>query len=158
MVDEEYDDGTLDLLASASGSLLLAAPALGWLAPVSLPVAGAIGLVGAGALGIGNNVAGYITEGARARDQGIAPTDYATGKYKAGAIGATEALPIMRLFRPIKKSILKDPVALDSLTKRIQNSRLASVGVSGGTEAIQEVTAGLLNDLNIRKHMTPTPP
>lgn len=155
--DEEYDDGTLDLLASASGSLLaFAAPALAaGLAPVSLPVAGAIGLVGAGALGIGNNVAGYITEGAKARDQGIAPTDYATGKYKAGAIGATEALPIMRLFRPIKKSILKDPVALDSLTKRIQNSRLASIGVSGGTEAIQEVTAGLLNDLNIRKHIDP---
>lgn len=147
--DEEYDDGTLDLLASASGSLLaFAAPALAaGLAPVSAPVAIGLGLAGATGLGIGNNVAGYITEGARARDQGIAPTDYATGKYKAGAIGATEALPIMRLFRPIKKSILKDPVALDSLTKRVQNSRLASIGVSGGTEAIQEVTAGLLMTL-----------
>ena len=112
-------------------------------------------MLGGLGLGVASRGAEYLEEGARAMERGVevSPEDYAAGKFGAGLIGATEALPVaraLRLLRPIKKDVLKDPKALDKVM-----GYLKEVGLGAGAEALQESGAGLLMDVNLQKYIDP---
>tara|TARA_Y100000385_G_scaffold271010_1_gene310567 strand:+ start:1531 stop:8238 length:6708 start_codon:yes stop_codon:yes gene_type:complete len=145
-------------LASGLGSIAgIAAPAfLAAAAPVSAPVAGALGLGGAAALGIGAG-AGEASERARAADATEEERSAAT--LRGAAIGSLEVTPLGRIFRRLPKigelfakggDEVKENVG--TLRKLFQEPRtaLGRTGRTGVEEGIQEAAAGILQNLNER--------
>jgi len=149
--DEEYDEGAIPFAAGALGSTapFFAAPLAGAL--IGGPVGFGVGLLGGAALGVGSREAEYIEEAASAVERGVTPDDYAAGKVKSGLLGVAEVgAPLLRFLRPVKKTILQDPTALERLTQRIKD-----IAVTGSAEATQEAVSGLAMDAILRKHIDP---
>ena len=145
-------------LASGLGSIAgIAAPAfLAASAPVSAPVAGALGLGGAAALGIGAG-AGEASE--RARAAGATEEERSAASLRGAAIGSLEVTPLGRIFRRLPKigelfakggDEVKENVG--TLRKLVQEPRtaLGRTGRTGVEEGIQEAAAGILQNLNER--------
>jgi|14_taG_2_1085336.scaffolds.fasta_scaffold00779_1 hypothetical protein len=145
-------------LASGLGSIAgIAAPALlAAAAPVSAPVAGALGLGGAAALGIGAG-AGEASE--RARAAGATEEERGTATLRGAAIGSLEVVPLTRIFRRLPKigelfakggEEVKENVSTIRRLFQEPKTALGRTGRTGVGEGIQEAAAGILQNLNER--------
>ena len=163
--DEEYDDGTLNLLFSGLGSTIpffgssAAGAGAGFLVggPLGMILGGALGTAGGALLGASSNTASYIEEGLRARERGVDvdPVEYGRGKEKATLLGASEAaVPLVgqafKFLRPFKKSILQDPTAMEALGRRVRE-----IGFTALAEAGQEGAVSYANDMILQKYVDP---
>jgi len=163
--DEEYDDGTLNLLFSGLGSTIpffgssAAGAGAGFLignVPGAI-IGFGIGTVGGALLGASSNTASYIEEGVRARERGVDvdPVEYGRGKEKAALLGASEAaVPLVgqafKFLRPFKKSILQDPTAMEALGRRVRE-----IGFTALAEAGQEGAVSYANDMILQEYVDP---
>jgi len=111
-------------------------------------------LGGAGALAVGAGAGDQSQRIAQARAQGIDidPDTEDTAIAIGGAIGLTELAPVERLFKGLPAE-----VAGQSLAKSII-PRLTNAAKTGGVEAVQELTAGLLQDFTARGLYDPNTP
>tara|TARA_B100001094_G_scaffold120767_1_gene116484 strand:+ start:7651 stop:15555 length:7905 start_codon:yes stop_codon:yes gene_type:complete len=163
--DEEYDDGTLNLLFSGLGSTIpffgssAAGAGAGFLVggPLGAVLGFGVGTAGGALLGASSNTASYIEEGVRARERGVDvdPVEYGRGKEKAALLGASEAaVPLVgqafKFLRPFKKSILQDPTAMEALGRRIRE-----IGFTALAEAGQEGAVSYANDMILQKYVDP---
>jgi hypothetical protein len=163
--DEEYDDGTLNLLFSGLGSTIpyfgasAAGAGAGFLVggPLGMILGGALGTAGGALLGASSNTASYIEEGLRARERGVDvdPVEYGRGKEKASFLGTAEgAVPLVgqafKFLRPFKKSILQDPTAMEALGRRVRE-----IGFTALAEAGQEGAVSYANDMILQKYVDP---
>ena len=135
------------LVSSGLGSIVgtltpaVAAAAL----PVSAPVAGGIGLLGAGAIGIGAG-AGEASERARAADATEKERNLAT--LRGAGIGILEITPLGRILKIPGVSKLAEKIGGKAVEEG--GSRIRSALTTGGLEAAQEAAAGFLQNLNER--------
>ena len=106
--------------------------------------AGIAGLLGAGAVGVGAG-AGEASE--RAREFGATEEERTAATRRGALIGATEALPLGRVFGPIGRRLAGDlgEEAVQTIGGRIQRALR-----TGGEEAAQEAAANILQNLNAR--------
>ena len=126
-------------LASGIGSILAFAPAA-VLGPAALPAAGILG-IGAGA--------GEATE--RARAAGATEDERGAATLRGAAIGATEILPLGRIFKQLELPILKDmEKALGTDVVEGFGDRIKNAAITGGAEGAQEATAAVLQNMNER--------
>ena len=134
-------------LASGLGSIAgIAAPAfLAATAPVSAPVAGALGLGGAAALGIGAG-AGEASE--RARTAGATEEERSAASLRGAAIGSLEVTPLGRIFRRLPKIGELFAKGGDEVKENV--GALRRIAETGGKEGLQEAAAGILQNLNER--------
>ncbi len=134
-------------LASGLGSIAgIAAPAfLAATAPVSAPVAGALGLGGAAALGIGAG-AGEASE--RARAAGATEEERSAASLRGAAIGSLEVTPLGRIFRRLPKIGELFVKGGDEVKENV--GALRRIDETGGKEGLQEAAAGILQNLNER--------
>jgi len=163
--DEEYDDGTLNLLFSGLGSTIpffgssAAGAGAGFLVggPLGAVLGFGVGTVGGALLGASSNTASYIEEGVRAKERGVDvdPIEYGRGKEKASLLGASEAaVPLVgqafKFLRPFKKSILQDPTAMEALGRRVRE-----IGFTALAEAGQEGAVSYANDMILQEYVDP---
>jgi len=163
--DEEYDDGTLNLLFSGLGSTIpffgssAAGAGAGFLVggPLGAVLGFGVGTIGGALLGASSNTASYIEEGVRARERGVDvdPVEYGRGKEKAALLGASEAaVPLVgqafKFLRPFKKSILQDPTAMEALGRRVRE-----IGFTALAEAGQEGAVSYANDMILQEYVDP---
>jgi hypothetical protein len=137
------------LVSSGLGSIVgtLAPAAAAAALPVSAPVAGGIGLLGAGTIGIGAGAgAGEASERARAADATEEERNLAT--LRGAGIGVLEILPLGRILKIPGVSKLAEQVGGKSVEEG--GSRIRSALTTGGAEAAQEAAAGFLQNLNER--------
>ena len=134
-------------LASGLGSIAgIAAPAfLAAAAPVSAPVAGALGLGGAAALGVGAG-AGEASE--RARAAGATEEERSAATLRGAAIGSLEVTPLGRIFRRLPKIGELFAKGGDEVKENV--GALRRIAETGGKEGLQEAAAGILQNLNER--------
>ena len=126
-------------LASGIGSILAFAPTA-VLGPAALPAAGILG-IGAGA--------GEATE--RARAAGATEDERGAATLRGAAIGATEILPLGRIFKQLELPILKDmEKALGTDVVEGFGDRIKNAAITGGAEGAQEATAAVLQNMNER--------
>ena len=111
-------------------------------------------LGGAGTLAVGAGAGDQSQRIAQARQQGIEidPETEDAAIAIGGAIGLTELAPVDRLFKGLPAE-----VAGQSLAKSIM-PRLVNAAKTGGVEAVQELTAGLLQDFTARGLYDPNTP
>ena len=126
-------------VAQGVGSILGLAPAalLGFAA---IPVGGAIAM-SAGA--------GEASE--RAREEGATEEERSTAALKGVGIGATEIIPLGRVFKAFKMPFLQDLIdKVGPEAVRDGGSRIVNAAATGGVEAAQETAAELLQNLTER--------
>jgi hypothetical protein len=105
------------------------------------------GTAAAATMGVGQGSQNQVDRIARFIEQGGDPTERDLAILTGGAIGASEALPISKLFGVIANMLKKVPKeAKESAIKSI-GQRLKSAGKVGLAEGAQEVGAAIAQDL-----------
>jgi len=135
------------LVSSGLGSIVGAlAPAVAAaFLPVSAPVAGGIGLLGAGAINIGSG-AGEASERARAADATEEERNLAT--LRGAGIGVLGIVPLGRILRIPGASKLAEKIGGKAVEEG--GTRIRSALTTGGLEAATEAAEGFLQNLNER--------
>lgn len=105
------------------------------------------GAVSAGTMGVAQGTQNQADRTARILEEGGEVDNRELALIMGGVVGATEALPLGRVFGAVANILKKVPKdvkedAVKTVTKRIKNA-----GVAGIAEAGQEVTAAILQDL-----------
>lgn len=155
-VDQGYQDSFGTKFGEGLGSFFtfLGPGLLGKVAGLTGKALTAAQLGGAGTLAVGAGAGDQSQRIAQARAQGIDidPDTEDAAIAIGGAIGLTELAPVERLFKGLPAE-----VAGQSLAKSII-PRLTNAAKTGGVEAVQELTAGLLQDFTARGLYDPNTP
>ena len=154
----DYLIGTPDnSVASKSGQ------ALGSLASFLVPYAGgakaasllgggtkamrATGAISSGTMGVALGVQNQADRTARILEEGGEVDNRELALIMGGAVGATEALPVGRVFGAVANILKKVPKDVKEEAVKTIGKRLKNAGVAGLAEGGQEVTAAILQDL-----------
>lgn len=154
--DPTKEPTTAEFLAGAAGSVVP------MLIPGSAGVKGArllgatpeiaawVGRIAGGAAGVGMGSAQRMET---IRQQKAAGMDISSGQGLAsqrlsGLIGILDALPVGKYFGPVADIFSKIPMSKAPILEKILENRLARIGRTGLEEGVQEVSQGILDDIN----------
>ncbi len=103
--------------------------------------------------GAGAGAAGTGEASERARAAGATEEERGAASFRGALIGLTEVLPIARFVKYVDVPVVSNLV--DKLGPEVVEgigSRLRNMAVTGGAEALQEVTAEILQNINEQQY------
>jgi len=152
------DDNVASKSGQAIGSLAsFLVPFAGGAKVASLAGAGAkatrlTGSVSAGTMGVALGAQNQVDRVARVLEEGGEVDNRELSILMGGGIGATEALPVGKVFGSVANILKKVPKEAKQSAIKTIGQRLKSAGVAGVAEGGQEVVAAILQDL-VEKNM-----
>ena len=152
------DDNVASKSGQAIGSLAsFLVPFTGGAKVASLAGAGAkatrlTGSVSAGTMGVALGAQNQVDRVARVLEEGGEVDNRELSILMGGGIGATEALPVGKVFGSVANILKKVPKEAKQSAIKTIGQRLKSAGVAGVAEGGQEVVAAILQDL-VEKNM-----
>ena len=105
------------------------------------------GAVSSGTMGVALGVQNQADRTARILEEGGEVDNRELALIMGGAVGATEALPVGRVFGAVANILKKVPKDVKEEAVKTIGKRLKNAGVAGLAEGGQEVTAAILQDL-----------
>ena len=105
------------------------------------------GTVSSGTMGVALGVQNQADRTARILEEGGEVDNRELALIMGGAVGATEALPVGRVFGAVANILKKVPKDVKEEAVKTIGKRLKNAGVAGLAEGGQEVTAAILQDL-----------